>query len=132
MKQSNLQRNKKKQTDKKEKDLISDIEILEKSDRIYSTDLLEDKKRELEKIRDTKMKGSIIRSTVQWHNEGEKPTRFFCSLESHNYIEKTIKRIDNQNRIITNQKEILGELGKFYEKLFKSNDYILFYFIYLL
>ena len=107
MKQSNLQQNKKK-TDKKEKYLISDIEILENSDRIYSTDLLEDKKGKLEKIRDTKMKGSIIRSRVQWHNEGEKPTCFFCSLESHNYIEKTIKRIHNHNRIITNQEEILG------------------------
>ena len=69
------------------------------------------------------MKGNIIRSRVQWHNEGEKPIRFFCSLERLNYIEKTIKRIDNQNRIITNQKEILGEFGKFYEKLFKSNDH---------
>ena len=69
------------------------------------------------------MKGTIIRSRVQWHHEGEKLTCFFCSLESHNYIEKTIKHIDNQNRIITSQKEILGELKKFYEKPLKSNDH---------
>ena len=42
-------------------------------------------KENCKKKRDIKMNDSIIRSRVQWYNEGEKPTRFFCSIESHNF-----------------------------------------------
>ena len=43
---------------------------------------LENKKQDLENIRKEKIKGKIIRSRVQWIEEGGKPTKYFCGLES--------------------------------------------------
>ena len=42
--------------------------------------ILSEKKKELEKLGQNKMQGMYIRSRVQWINEGEKPTNFFCTL----------------------------------------------------
>ena len=51
-----------------------------------------------------------------------RPTKFFCALEHHNYINKTIQKLKTNEKIVTNQKEILIETRKLYEKLFKNND----------
>ena len=55
--------------------------------------LLEDKKVELEDIRKQQIKGHNARSRLQWLGESERPTSFFCKLESKNYVEKTIKKL---------------------------------------
>ena len=55
--------------------------------------IVEEKKVELEKLRERSIQGNIIRSRAQWLNEGEKPSKYFCSLEKYNYVEKTIKCI---------------------------------------
>jgi len=39
----------------------------------------------LETIRQEKLKGKIVRSRVKWITEGEKPTNYFCTLESKHY-----------------------------------------------
>ena len=36
---------------------------------------------ELEKIIEYRTKGAIMRSRIRWHNEGEKNTKYFLSLE---------------------------------------------------
>ena len=65
----------------KEKNLMSDIEFLEKAGLYLSlSDLLEDKKKELEDIRQECIQGIATRAGVQSLKEGEKPSRFFCSL----------------------------------------------------
>ena len=65
--------------------------------------------------------GSPIRARTQWLNEGEKPSKFFCSLEKYNYTEKTIKTIQLQDgQCITDQKEILEEIKNFYSSLFSK------------
>ena len=51
------------------------------------------RKKELEKLRQNKMKGMYIRSRAQWINKGDKPTNFFCALESKNYTSKIIPQI---------------------------------------
>ena len=110
----------------KEMQLLSDIENLEKVESIYNVNLLEVKQRELQELREEKLKGAFIRSRVQWLNEGEKPSRYFCSLERRNYLEKTIKRITKENgQICKDQKEILSEIKDYYKKLFKNNDDLL-------
>ena len=65
----------------------------------------------------------MVRSRVQWLDEGEKPTTFFCALENSNYINKTIKTINlgNQN-LVTDQNGILTAVRNFYKDLFKSRD----------
>ena len=85
--------------------------------------MLEIKKEELENVRKEKIKGIIIRSRVKWAEEGEKPTKYFCNLESRNYINKTISRIEKDNgQTITKQEDILNEVKKFYENLYKNHD----------
>ena len=78
--------------------------------------MLETKKEELENVRREKIKGIIVRSRVRWAEEGEKPTKYFCSVESRNYINKTISRVEKDNgQIVTKQENILLEVIQFYE-----------------
>ena len=69
------------------------------------------------------MNGHYVRSRAQWLHEGEKPTKFFCSLEKGNYINKTLKCLrKNDGTYINDQKEILTQFQKYYKKLFKACD----------
>ena len=55
--------------------------------------------------------------------EGEKPTRYFCNLESRNYLNKTIKKIEVDGKgTIYEQKDILKEVQSFYQNLYKSKE----------
>ena len=55
------------------------------------------------------MQGIIVRSRLRWAEEGEKPTKYFCCLESKNYVTKTIPKIIQENgNIINKQEEILN------------------------
>ena len=56
----------------------------------------------------------MIRSRAQWLSEGEKPSKYFCSLEKFYYTKKTVKRVvDDDGNVITSQKEILNKLKKY-------------------
>ena len=115
----------KKQTDKKEKELLKDIEYLESPTNTSNPNLqlLSDKKVELQKIREYKIKGQQLRNKMQWLSEGEKPTRYFCNLENKHFIEKTIKKLQIlDGHFITDQKEILNNIRNFYASLFKNRD----------
>ena len=111
----------KKQDKKLEEGLKYEINILENSQNPDISDILEQKKKELENLRQKIAVGSAVRARTQWLSEGEKPSKFFCSLEKYNYTEKTIKRIklDNAHQII-NQKEILQAIQNFYSTLFSE------------
>ena len=68
--------------------------------------LLAGKQEELENIRKQKVKGFITRTRLQWLDEGEKPTSYFCNLERKNYVEKTVKKIQMENgKLLMNQRE---------------------------
>ena len=106
--------------------MIADIETLENNQNVES-DTVETKKIELENIRKEKLQGIILKSRVKWAEEGEKPTRYFCSLESRNYVNKTIPKVEKEDgSLITKQEEILLEAKDYYKKLYKcqsvSND----------
>ena len=106
-----------------EKNLLKDIETLEASELQSNFELLQDKKKELQDIRDNKLKGNMVRSRLQWLHEGEKPSRFFCNLENKNYIEKTIKRVQtNDGSIVTDQMEVLQHIRDFYANLLQNKD----------
>ena len=60
---------------------------------------------------------------MQWLQEGEKPSKYFCNLENKNYIEKTIRKLKlNNGSIVTKQEEVLDHIRSFYENLFKNRD----------
>ena len=114
----------KKQQNIKEQNLIKEIEVLESDPSLSNLNILiEDKKIELQEIRNIKLKGNMTRSRAQWIDEGERPTKNFCALENKNFLDKTIKKVCNeQNKIISDQKEILSAVHKYYSKLFKNRD----------
>jgi hypothetical protein len=60
---------------------LKDIDTIECNVNQASIQLLENKKQDLENIRKEKIKGKIIHSRVQWIEEGEKPTKYFCGLD---------------------------------------------------
>ena len=58
----------------------------------------------------------------KWGGGG--PSKYFCSLEKPNYINKTIQRVELENgNICTEQKDISDDVMKFYENLYKSREY---------
>ena len=102
--------------------LISKIQTLEQANP-PNMELLTITKSKLEKLREKSMKGHLIRSRTQWLSQGEKPTKYFCSLEHHNYTEKTVKKVIKKDRTeVSDQKHILNELKSYYSNLFKSQD----------
>jgi exonuclease III len=115
---------KKKVENVKEKSLIEEIQALEEDECTTNSELLEEKRNELIEIRQTKLKGHFIRSRAKWVEEGEKPTKYFCNMESRNFYNKLISRLELETgSIITDQKQILEETKAFYQKLYsKSNQ----------
>ena len=112
----------KKKMSENEKILISKIQTLEQANP-PNMELLTITKSELEKLREKSMKGHLIRSRTQWLSQGEKPTKYFCSLKHHNYTEKTVKKVIKKDRTeVSDQKHILNELKSYYSNLFKSQD----------
>ena len=67
--------------------------------------MLNDLKLELEKIRKEKFKGIVLRSKAKWVDEGEKSSKYFCSLEKRNYVSKTVSKLSSDSgEFITDQK----------------------------
>ena len=65
----------------------------------------------------------MLRARAQWLSEGEKPSKYFCSLEKFYYSEKTIRKLIRQDgQTITDQKLILKEVQNYYRKLFENKD----------
>ena len=81
----------KKRREKEEEDkLLNDIKDLEVRDGLDqdSVILLEEKRHRLQELREKHLNGMIIRSRIQWLQEGEKPSRYFCNLENRNFCNK--------------------------------------------
>ena len=65
----------------------------------------------------------MIRSKAQYIDQGEKPTKYFCGLEKHNYVSKIIDQLEKDDgTILTEQQEILKETENFYRKLYENKD----------
>ena len=84
---------------------------------------LEEKKNELEEIRKDYVNGLLVRARAKWIEDGEKPSKYFCNLEKRNFVNKNISKIiTTSNKVITEQKELLGEIKRFYETLYSNRD----------
>ena len=78
-------------------------------------------KLELENIYDKKAEGGKIRSKCEWYQHGEKPTKFFFNLEKQKAINTTVRHLIDDDKDITDLKEINACICKFYKNLFKKN-----------
>ena len=116
---------KKKVKNKEEKELIYKIQNLEDNLVEENIPKVEKLKQELNNLREDKMQEYLVRSWANIIENGEKPSQYFCNLESHNYSSKkfNVLVIEQENgEHITNQKEILHETSKYYENLYSCRE----------
>ena len=84
---------------------------------------LNQKKLELENIREKKIEGVFLRSHANWQENGEKCSEFFCKLEKKNFIKKTITElIDEKGKHISDQSRVLQEEMNFFKTLYSSKN----------
>ena len=80
-------------------------------------------KEKLEKYYLHKTKGAIIRSRVQWYEEGERNRKYFTWLEKRTSVKKCINELKTINgKKITGVNPILKEVVKYYSKLYTSEN----------
>ena len=87
--------------------------LYDESKNLVLCDILDDLNNNLEKYRRYQMDGLIIRTKANWTENGEKPSKYFCSLEKRNFVNKNIvKVVNDKNESVTNQEEILNEINQ--------------------
>ena len=112
---------KKKKQVSEEEELIQNIKNLEENSYERNIEEIHNKQEQLEKLRKNKLQGIWIRSRAKWIEEGEKPTRYFCNMETRNFTSKIIPKLVKDNgETIQEQFEILNETKQFYEKLYSK------------
>ena len=83
---------------------------------------LAQKQKELQELREHKMRGIATRSKANWITRGEKSTKYFLNLEKRHYTNKLIPKLVLEDATeITDQKDIIREQERFYEKLYTSS-----------
>ena len=106
-----------------EKTLEAEIKHLENTDPENNFEHLKIKKDELQTLREKKLKGTLIRSRAKWVDQGEKASKYFCSLENRNFVSKRMSSIiDNEGNEVTESDEINREVQKFYTNLYSSRE----------
>ena len=104
-----------------EKQLTEEIRILENNINANNVTLLEEKKIELQAIRNNRLEGMIAKSRVKWLQDGEKASRYFCNLENRNYTNKSTCFIQpNNGDVVFDQEEITEETKNFYVNLYSQ------------
>ena len=90
--------NKKRDIKSKENKLLIKLSKLElKLDQNPSLQLITDynnAKKALREVESYKTKGAIIRSKIQWVEEGEQSSKYFLGLEKNNYVKKHIRKLE--------------------------------------
>ena len=89
-------KNKNREAREKNLKTIADMENNKTKDNGEQVEYL---KNELVNIRHEKLKGHMVRSRAQYIDQGEKPTKYFCALEKHNYVSKIITNLELNNGI---------------------------------
>ena len=117
---------KKKENEKEENALVNLIKECESNLSPENMDQLETAKQKLLTLRKHKMQGHLIRSRANLIENDEKPSKYFCNLETQNFTSKIIPKIQKQDgKVITDQTEILKETKQFYKTLYSDRDHVL-------
>ena len=78
-------------------------------------------KSQLREIENTAIEGAILRSKVQWHEEGERNTKYFLGLEKNRAVKKTINKLKLKNgQTITDRVDISNAQYNYFSNLFSS------------
>lgn len=112
---------KKKEDTRRLNDLELELNIVESELSLNPSEALHVRYEELvgqiKVLEDRKIKGEIIRSKVQWSEEGERSSKFFLGLEKQNYTKKLMRKIEINKDIITDPKMIQYHQKCYYQKL---------------
>ena len=115
----------KKKLRENEANIESKIQLLERSliddkekDKIFEK--IQELKKDLQTIREVKLKGNLLRARAQKYVDFEKPTKYFFNLEKQNYTNKVVNKVRTNNGIVSEQQSILKELENFYKNLLQS------------
>jgi len=101
--------------------LEHDCEDENKKDKVEELNKqIQEKQIEIENLRRPKIKALMRRARAEYYEEGEKPTKFFMDLERKNYTNKLITKLNVDDRVVEDPKEILEEQKKYYETLYSS------------
>ena len=77
---------------------------------------------DLEQIFCDQAAGIRIRSKCDWYELGEKSNKYFLNLEKRNAVTSTITKLTDDNKIVTNQVEVLHDIEQFYTNLFTNRN----------
>ena len=61
----------------------------------------------LEEIYDNIAEGVKVRSKITWYEEGEKSSRFFLNLEKTKAVQDIIKKLEIENKEISDSNKIM-------------------------
>ena len=113
---------KKRALERQERNFIDRIQQLENlaSPDDSVVDEIERVKNDLCLKRKEKMKGVLVRAKARWIEDGERPTRYFCSLEKRQYIRKYMGCLDVDGKSINDQDELMLYLKKYFEGIYSS------------
>ena len=106
-------------------------EIAEAQDKYVTTNCQSDLTRlstlqeELEELRRPMIDGLIMRSRVAWHEQGERSSKYFLSLEKRNANKKCIQYIEDGGIIISKTEHILEKFSNNIQKRYNYNESIL-------
>ena len=81
---------------------------------------IETYKEELYLKRKEKMKGVLVRAKARWIEEGERPTRYFCSLEKRQYTKKYIGCLEIDGKLSNDPEMIMAYIKNFFENEYKA------------
>ena len=112
---------------KKDKDKVKlleeEIAHLDKTNSVENFETMQEKQRELNKLREKRLEGTMVRARARWIEQGEKPSKYFCNLENRNFVSKRIATlIKNNNVEVTDFNGINKEVSSFYTQLYSSRE----------
>jgi len=106
----------------KQKDLIGEINLLAVNSQISpeNTAKLQELQPQLDELYSEKANGAYIRSRARWIEKGEKSSSYFFGLEKQRQTKKKINKLEINEIIIEDHKEIQNEIWLFYRNLYSS------------
>jgi hypothetical protein len=117
---------KKRENNEKEQKLLEHIKQMENNLNCSSESdehNLNQYKRELFELRQKKLDGMIIRSRARWIGDSEKNSKYFCSLEKRNFVQKAMHFLETEDgSILHDQDAITKEVKTFYEQLYSEKQ----------